>query len=88
VDLPDPDGAEMMKTEVIPDLTTVPGSSQSAALVASARSVIFNPAFAGTAGLGKNGVGFAVHLLQQKIQFLSDLSALRAVSRPTDRSES
>ena len=72
----------MMKTEiiasshdpVIPDSATVPGFCRSRLWrqrqVGDAQAQI-----ADAAGLRQDGVGLAIHLLQQEIQLLADLAA-------------
>src|SRR5208337_478915 len=80
VDLPEPEGAEMMKTVVIRDS----GSFQVQSLLPDLfdRGLRSQGEFrdaeaqiADSAGLGKDGVGLAVQLLQQEVEALAHFAA-------------
>src|SRR5579872_545247 len=78
VDLPDPEGAEMMKTVVIPASFKVERLLSyffDRGLGGQRQIRDFQSRFARSAGLRKDGVGLAIQLLQQKVDLLAHLSA-------------
>src|SRR5665213_9287 len=85
VDLPEPDGAEMMKTVVVPVARfKVAGLFKVKRLLPDffdrglrGQRQFGDPEadFTRAGGFGQDGIGLAVHLLQQKIQLLSAFAA-------------
>src|SRR5579863_1605043 len=83
VDLPEPEGAEMMKTVVIPrefsallfKIERLLADFFDRGLGGQRQFRNLQRRLARPAGLGKDRIGFAIHLLQQKVEFLAGLSS-------------
>src|SRR5580700_10987845 len=75
VDLPEPEGAEMMKTVVSLKIQSLLADLFDGSLGSQRQFCDPEPQIADSAGLRKDGIGFAVQLLQQEIEALAHFAA-------------